>query len=91
MNVKLKSNDLFTTFNQSFFQTNNVNRLKEFPIHNLKGIILGIEFLRLFNYTVFDYQNKQVKFYTDKNLFSINEQCFIFSNIIFRDYIIMLS
>ena len=34
-------------------------------LHNFTGVILGYPFLSLFNYTVFDYQNKQFELYSD--------------------------
>ena len=33
--------------------------------HNFDGVILGANFLNLFHYTVFDYDNKQLEFYSD--------------------------
>lgn len=60
--VKVKIKDLFDGSNGSHFHSNSHQ-----PIHNFNGMILGIEFLRLFNFTVFDYENKQVEFYSDLN------------------------
>ena len=31
-----------------------------------KGIIIGAQFLELFNYTIFDYDKKQIEFYSDR-------------------------
>ena len=46
-------------------------------IHNLTGIVLGPQFLSQFNYTVFDYEKKQIEFYSDRfNLtFFQNNNC----------------
>lgn len=60
--MKVKIKDLFDGSNGSHFHSNSKQ-----PAHNFNGMILGIEFLRLFNYTVFDYEKKQVEFYSDLN------------------------
>ena len=36
------------------------------------GAILGIGFLNLFNYTLFDYENKQIEFYSDTTAIKVN-------------------
>ena len=48
------------------------NRVSGRKVHNFTGIILGPQFISLFNYSVFDYENKQIKFYSDRyKLFSL--------------------
>ena len=44
----------------SLFRSNS-----EKPIHNFKGGVIGVPFLNMFNYTIFDYENKQIEFYSD--------------------------
>lgn len=62
--LKLKLSYLFmdsnNLLNQPFSSNGRPNKL-----HNFTGVILGYPFLRLFNYTVFDYQNKQFELYSD--------------------------
>ena len=35
------------------------------PFHKFNGVFLGIDFIRMMNYTIFDYENTQVSFYSD--------------------------
>ena len=44
------------------------------PIHYFNGVILGMNFLNRFNYTVFDYENKQMEFYSDSYVIEKNVQ-----------------
>ena len=41
-------------------------RNKERKVHNFTGAVLGPQFLSLFNYTVFDYEKRQIEFYSDR-------------------------
>ena len=34
--------------------------------YKFNGIILGMKFLSLFNYTIFDYENHRLEFYSDR-------------------------
>ena len=53
----------------------NTNFLSDFDhiqnIKNFTGIIIGTLFLSQFNYTVFDYDNKQIEFYADNSMVNI--------------------
>ena len=53
----------------------NTNFLSDFDhiqnIKNFTGIIIGALFLSQFNYTVFDYDNKQIEFYADNSMVNI--------------------
>ena len=40
-------------------------------IENFTGMIIGPSFLSQFNYTVFDYDNKQIEFYADNSMVNI--------------------
>ena len=40
-------------------------------IENFTGMIIGASFLSQFNYTVFDYDNKQIEFYADNSMVNI--------------------
>ena len=44
------------------------------PIHYFNGVIFGMNFLNRFNYTVFDYENKQMEFYSDSYVIEKNVQ-----------------
>ena len=63
---------------------------------NEKDIILGANFLQLFNYTLFDYDNKKVSFYSEQNIIKMKNMnqmsCLIFliNNILGFSSIIML-
>ena len=61
-NVKMNFhiNDLFDGPSSLFLS--NSHGIK---IHNFTGILLGADFLSLFNYTLFDFDNKQIEFYSD--------------------------
>ena len=58
--MKIKLKNMFEKSNSKFLS----NTYKS-KIHNFTGLILGSEFLSLFNYTVFDYDNKAIEFYSD--------------------------
>lgn len=48
------------------------NRVSGRKVHNFNGIILGPQVISLFNYSVFDYENKQIEFYSDRyKIFSL--------------------
>ena len=59
--------------------------------HNFTGIILSPHFISQFNYTLFDYEKKQIEFYSDTRfltpLFNINPIVKLFLLI---EYILML-
>ena len=52
------------------------NSDKPHPIHYFNGVILGMNFINKFNYTVFDYDNKQIEFYSDRYTITINSTNF---------------
>ena len=58
--MKIILKNMFDISNSKFLS----NTYKS-KIHNFTGLILGSEFLSLFNYTVFDYDNKAIEFYSD--------------------------
>lgn len=53
-------------FERGLFSLFTSNSKIPHPIHNFTGVILGAAFLNKFNYSIFDYENKQIQFYTDK-------------------------
>ena len=63
IDLKKSINDLLDNEKHSLFRSN--NKKNNNTLHNFTGVILGIEFIRLFNYTLFDFQNKQIEFYSD--------------------------
>lgn len=63
--MKLKLN-LDVLFNQSESQFVIENK----AFHNFSGIFLGSKFLYLFNYSLFDFENKQIEFYSDTIIIS---------------------
>ena len=54
-------------------------------IHNFTGI--GPQLLSQFNYTLFDYENKQVKFYRDRTIFSLSNTILY---LLYIEYFILL-
>ena len=60
----MKIKDLFAPQYPTMLVRN--NKANEYYGH--KGVFIGISFLQLFNYTVFDYENKQISFYSDTRL-----------------------
>ena len=40
--------------------------------YNDNDIILGDNFLQLFNYTLFDYDNKKITFYSEQDIIKMN-------------------
>ena len=63
MKLKLKLNDLFNASESQFVRENT-------QFHNFTGLFLGSKFLYLFNYSLFDYEQKQLEFYSDTILIS---------------------
>ena len=65
--LSLKLQDLFeynekeNVIDSSFLSNGEPNKF-----YNFDGIILGMKFLSLFNYTLFDYDNHQIEFYSDR-------------------------
>ena len=63
-------------FNQLDYNLHS-NGKGESKINNFTGIILGPFFLSQFNYTIFDYENKQIEFYSDsitiESLYKVNK------------------
>ena len=71
--IDFKSNILFNQLNYNFHS----NGQGELKVNNFTGIILGPFFLSQFNYTLFDYENKQIEFYSDsitiESLYKVNK------------------
>lgn len=59
--IQFKMKELFDYSRHSLFSTNTPKK-----IHGFDGVILCVEFINKFNYTVFDYDSKQVEFYSDR-------------------------
>ena len=59
--IQMKLSDFFATNYDSVFASNSAQR----PIHNFSECILGPGFLNKFNYSIFDYEKKQIEFYSD--------------------------
>ena len=51
-----------------------IQSYKDNPIPNFNGMIMGSNFINLFNYTVFDYDSKQIGFYSNIMKIMINLQ-----------------
>ena len=58
--IEVNIKELFSN-SESLF-TSNIEPKK---MHKFEGIILGVAFINLFNYTLFDYEKKQIEFYSD--------------------------
>ena len=67
--IDLAINDLFNQLHHSKF----ISNTKPNEFLNFSGAILGIGFLNLFNYTLFDYENKQIEFYSDTTAIKVND------------------
>ena len=62
-------------FNNKYNRSNIFSNSKEpHPMHKFNGVIMGIGFINKFNYTVFDYETKQVEFYTDQKIIVSEEK-----------------
>ena len=59
--ITIKIGRLFDKKNISTFSTNNPKK----KFHNFDGVILSSAFIDLFNFTVFDYENKRIELYSD--------------------------
>ena len=64
--VKMNTDDFIMSEDQNsytyeLYSNNKYNH----PIHYFNGVLFGMNFLNRFNYTVFDYENKQMEFYSD--------------------------
>ena len=54
------------------FMIKNKNIIPVYPIGRFQGdIVIGTPFISQFNYTVFDYDNKQIEFYADNSMVNI--------------------
>ena len=64
--VKMNTDDFILSEDQNSY-TYELYSNNEYPdpIHYFNWVILGMNFLNRFNYTVFDYDNKQSEFYSD--------------------------
>ena len=59
--------------------------------HNFTGIILGPHFISQFNYTLFDYEKKQIEFYSDTSIITtLYTSNTIIKLFLFIEYILLL-
>ena len=59
MTIHLNFSSLFSNDRQSFV------RSSIFPFYNFTGAFIGIQFIRLFDFVQFDFESKQVEFYSE--------------------------
>lgn len=59
--IQMKVGDFFSQSYDSLFASNNALR----PIHNFSECIIGPGFINKFNYSIFDYEKKQIELYSD--------------------------
>lgn len=65
--INLKLKDLFEhNENGNLLDSSFLSNGKPTKFYNFNGIILGMKFLSLFNYTIFDYENHQFELYSDR-------------------------
>lgn len=62
MKIRLNFSSLFSNDRQSLV------RSSIFPFYNFTGAFIGIQFVRLFDYVQFDFESKQVEFYSENIL-----------------------
>ena len=66
------------TFSSEIFDKNRYGIIKSnknqhnHKAHNFTGIIIGPQFLSQFNYSIFDYEKKQVEFYSDTTIITFS-------------------
>lgn len=68
---RLTPDDVFNKYNRSNIFSNSK---QPHPMHNYSGVIMGIGFINKINYTVFDYEKKQVEFYSEQKIIVSNEK-----------------
>ena len=79
---------LFNRDSYSLFISNSEPK----PFYNFTGGILGYDFLNLFNYTIFDYEHKQISFITDQPyLYSNPNSTFINTNQLIAVLLLIVS
>lgn len=59
LQIEFHIRDLFNASYSNFYSNS------ERPFHKFNGVFLGIEFIRMMNYSIFDYEKKQIEFYSD--------------------------
>ena len=70
--IKIKIERLFDKRNISTFSTNDAKK----KLHNFDGVILSSAFIDLFNFTVFDYENKRIELYSDNIPIQVSNEAF---------------
>ena len=96
--TSLVINEITFKFSSEIFSDNNggyglvASNYYDLPrkAHNFTGIILGPQFISLFNYTIFDYENKQVEFYSDTTIIELSNKKNIKTKIVLCIHIIIL-
>ena len=68
--ITLNESDLFDIFKTSRFRGNGKPNL----FANFSGVLLGKEFIELFDYIIFDYTNKQVELYSNSTMITLTER-----------------
>lgn len=68
--LTLNESDLFDIFKTSRFRGNGKPNL----FANFSGVLLGKEFIELFDYIIFDYTNKQVELYSNNTMITLTER-----------------
>ena len=69
LTITLKIRDLFRISSGEWQSIINANPYELYD----NSVIIGVRFLNLFNYSVFDYENQQVRFYSDKTIIEMDE------------------
>ena len=92
-------NDITFTFSSEIFSDDNsdyglvASNYYDIPrkAHNFTGIILGPQFISLFNYTIFDYENKQVELYSDTTIIELaNKKSIIIKKLLYIQFLLLL-
>ena len=62
----LSSNSFHFPINELFIEdVLDIQSYNENPINNFTGVIIGSKFINLFNYSLFDYDNNKIEFYSN--------------------------
>lgn len=70
--IQFTFNDMIIKIPFRQFMIKNKNIIPVYPIGRFQGdIVIGTPFISQFNYTVFDYDNKQIEFYADNSMVNI--------------------
>lgn len=69
LTITLKIRDLFRVSSNEWQSIINDNRYELYD----NSVIIGVRFLNLFNYSVFDYEKQQLRFYSDHTVIEMDE------------------